>query len=99
MGFSGQLHAPVRFIPAERDPGTHLIGGWVGPTAGLDAVVKRKKCLPCPCKESNPGEKKRQLSKINAEEMCPDIALIFTHATLIKRQSSIGQNCRDNFLN
>jgi hypothetical protein len=25
----------------------------VGPSAGLDAVVKRKN--PCPCQESNPG--------------------------------------------
>jgi hypothetical protein len=27
---------------------THLIGGWVGPTAGLDAVVKRKFSSPYP---------------------------------------------------
>jgi hypothetical protein len=25
--------------------GIHLIGGWVSPSAGLDAVVKRKKIL------------------------------------------------------
>jgi hypothetical protein len=31
-----------RFTPRERDPGTHWIGGWVGPRAVLDAVVKRK---------------------------------------------------------
>jgi hypothetical protein len=30
-----------RFIPRERAPGTHWIGGWVVPTAVLDAVVKR----------------------------------------------------------
>jgi hypothetical protein len=33
---------PDRFIPKERAPGTHWIGGWVGPRAILDAVVKRK---------------------------------------------------------
>jgi hypothetical protein len=33
---------PVRFTPRERAPGTHWIGGWVGPRAVLDAVVKRK---------------------------------------------------------
>jgi hypothetical protein len=33
---------PGRFAPRERAPGTHWIGGWVGPRAGLDAVVKRK---------------------------------------------------------
>jgi hypothetical protein len=26
----------------ERAPGTHWIGGWVGPRAGLDDVEKRK---------------------------------------------------------
>jgi hypothetical protein len=31
-----------RFAPRERAPGTHLIGGWVGPRAGLDTVVTRK---------------------------------------------------------
>jgi hypothetical protein len=31
-----------RFTPREGDPGTHWIGDWVGPTAVLDAVVKRK---------------------------------------------------------
>jgi hypothetical protein len=31
-----------RFTPGERAHGTHWIGGWVGPTAGLDAVAKRK---------------------------------------------------------
>jgi hypothetical protein len=30
-----------RFTPRERAPGTHFIGGWVGPKAVLDAVVKR----------------------------------------------------------
>jgi hypothetical protein len=35
-----------RFIPRERAPGTHWIGGWVGPRAVLDAVVKRKNILP-----------------------------------------------------
>jgi hypothetical protein len=23
-------------LPLEKDPGTHLIGGWVGPRAGMD---------------------------------------------------------------
>jgi hypothetical protein len=31
-----------RFIPREIAPGTHWIGGGVGPRTGLDAVVKRK---------------------------------------------------------
>jgi hypothetical protein len=33
---------PGRFTPVERAPGTHWIGGWVDPIAGLDDVKKRK---------------------------------------------------------
>jgi hypothetical protein len=36
----------------ERAPGTHWIGGWMGPRAGLVAVSKRKS--PSPRRESNP---------------------------------------------
>jgi hypothetical protein len=43
---------PTRFIPRERDPGTHWIGGWVGFRAVLDAVVKRK--IPSLLRESKP---------------------------------------------
>jgi len=44
---------PGYFTPRERAPGTHWIGGWVGPSASLDAMEKRK--IPSPCWESNPG--------------------------------------------
>jgi hypothetical protein len=44
---------PGRFTPGKRVHGTHWIGGWVSPRAGLDAVEKRK--ISCPCRESNPG--------------------------------------------
>jgi hypothetical protein len=43
---------PGRFTPRERAPGIHWIGGWAGPGAVLDAVVKRK--IPGPRRESNP---------------------------------------------
>jgi hypothetical protein len=33
---------PGRYIPGERAPGTHRIGGWVDPRAGLDDVEKGK---------------------------------------------------------
>jgi hypothetical protein len=42
--------------PRERAPGTHRIGGWVGPIAGLDAVEKRKIVH---CQESNMGRPAR----------------------------------------
>jgi hypothetical protein len=33
---------PGRFTPRERAPGTHWIGGWVGPRAILDRVMRGK---------------------------------------------------------
>jgi hypothetical protein len=38
---SGQLHVPAT-TPQGRVPGNHWIGGWMGPRAGLDAVLRRK---------------------------------------------------------
>jgi hypothetical protein len=43
---------PGRYTPRERAHSTRGIGGWVGPRAVLDAVVKRK--IPSPGWESNP---------------------------------------------
>jgi hypothetical protein len=42
---------PCHFTPRTRAPGTHWIGGWVAPRAGLDMVSKRK--IPSHCWESN----------------------------------------------
>jgi hypothetical protein len=52
MEVSGLLHDPAAFPLRERAPGTHWIGGWLGPRAVLDAVVKRE--IPSPLRESNP---------------------------------------------
>jgi hypothetical protein len=41
-----------RFTRREKAPGTHWIGGWVGPRTVPDAVVKRK--IPSSRRESNP---------------------------------------------
>jgi len=46
-----------RFTPRERASGTHRIGGWMGPRAGLKAAAKRK--ISCLCRESNPGRPAR----------------------------------------
>jgi hypothetical protein len=43
------------FTPRERAPGTHWIGGSVGPRAGLDAVSKRKVLSPQPRFEPRPS--------------------------------------------
>jgi hypothetical protein len=60
MGVSGQRHAPPRFTPGERTPGTHCIGGRVGPRAGLDAGARRK--ILCPYRGSNPDRPARSQS-------------------------------------
>jgi hypothetical protein len=56
---------PGSFIPRERDPGIHWIGGWVGPRIGLDAVVWRK--IPRPYLDSNPQSSSPQPSAIPTE--------------------------------
>jgi hypothetical protein len=42
VGGEWSASCPCRFTPGEKSHGTHLIGGWVGPRAGLDDVEKRK---------------------------------------------------------
>jgi len=39
-------------MPRERAIDTHWIGGWVGPRASLDMVVRIK--IPNPYQDSNP---------------------------------------------
>jgi hypothetical protein len=41
---SRQLQVPAALLPGEGAPGTHWIGGWVGPRADLNAMDKRKFC-------------------------------------------------------
>jgi hypothetical protein len=52
MEVSGQVHAPAALTPGKEPLGTHWVGGWVGPRAVLDTVVKRK--IPSLHRESNP---------------------------------------------
>jgi hypothetical protein len=42
VGGERSASVPGLFTPQERTHGTHWIGGWVGPRAGLDAVENRK---------------------------------------------------------
>ena len=41
MGVGGQHHTPAALPPGKRS-GTHRIGGWVGPRAGLDGYGKSR---------------------------------------------------------
>jgi hypothetical protein len=51
-GGEGSASRPGSITPRERARDTHWIGGWVGPRAVLDAVVKRK--IHSPHQKSNP---------------------------------------------
>jgi hypothetical protein len=42
MGVGGQRHAPAALPPPPDRPGTHCVGGWVGPRAGLDGCGKSR---------------------------------------------------------
>jgi hypothetical protein len=42
VGGEWSASRPGRSTPRERSPGTHWIGGWVNPRAGLDDVKMRK---------------------------------------------------------
>jgi hypothetical protein len=42
VGGEWSTSCPGRFIPGERAPGAHWIGGWVDLRAGLDYLEKRK---------------------------------------------------------
>jgi hypothetical protein len=42
IGGEWSASLPGRFTTGERAPGTHCIGAWVGPRAGLDDVEQRK---------------------------------------------------------
>ena len=41
MGVGVERHAPAALPPGKR-PGTHCVGGWVGPKAGLDGCGKSR---------------------------------------------------------
>jgi hypothetical protein len=41
-GDEWSISCPSHFRPRERAPGAHWIGGWVGPRASLNVVMKRK---------------------------------------------------------
>jgi hypothetical protein len=45
---------PCHFTTGERAPGTHWIGGWVGPKPALDDMEERK-ILPLPGIEPQPS--------------------------------------------
>jgi hypothetical protein len=75
MGVSGQRHAPAALYPRGKDPGTHWIGGWVGPRAGLDAGARRK--IICPCRGSNPDRPARSQTQYCLRNSLTHVSLCF----------------------
>jgi hypothetical protein len=57
---------PCCFISEKRAPGTHRIGGLMGPRFGLDVMAERK-CHCFPCRELNPRRPVRSLATILTE--------------------------------
>jgi hypothetical protein len=77
-----------RFTPREVALCTHWIGGWVGPSAGVDTVVKRK--IPSPCRESKSDLPALSQVSINIEmqdvpETLQEIGIYFRFARLLTR--------------
>jgi hypothetical protein len=71
MELSGQPHVPAALLPRERAPAAHRIGGWVGPRAGLDAVVRGE--IPGQGMYRN-GRKSVQ-KEYGLYEYCPELVL------------------------
>jgi hypothetical protein len=67
--------------PGRFTAGTHWMGGWVGPRAGLHAVRK----LPCPCQEQNPGRPARSLVTIPNElpASLKVVSVLFLHLSVL----------------
>jgi hypothetical protein len=78
VGGEWSASRPCRFTPGERDPGTHWIGGWVGPKAGLDDV-ERRKISPLPGLELRPlGRRARSQSLYRLSSLTNGLSLVAT---------------------
>jgi ribosome modulation factor len=80
------------FTPEKRKraPGTHWIGGWVGPRADLESVLKTK--ISCPCRESNPGRPAchYQIHHVTSYMLSGQFWQFRTDATLMKYGASLN---------
>jgi hypothetical protein len=84
---------PGRFTPRERAPGTHWIGGWVGPRAVVDVVVKRK--IPSPHWDLNP-----RTPTVQPVSQCyTDWAITALAIKLYSIKSTKKLNCSKTMLN
>jgi hypothetical protein len=84
MEVNGQLHDTAALPSKERAPVTHWIGGWVGPRAGLDEVVKRE--ILSPCRDSNPYHPARSPALYRLSHPIPYEGLLIRAYSLFKRR-------------
>ena len=54
MAVSGPINASAVLYP-EKDVGTHLVEGWVGPTAGIGSLENNQEKISYCCRNSRPG--------------------------------------------
>jgi hypothetical protein len=77
-GLEWSAPSPCLITPGKRAPGTHRIGGWLGPRAGLDVMEKRG-C--CPCRESNsrrPARVPTELSRLSRPHTLDTLSASFS---------------------
>jgi hypothetical protein len=96
MEVSGQLHAPATLPPRERTPGTHWMGGWVGPRSVLDYVYRthyskgtlvgpRQRCHRTPDPHSR-GQIRCPAQTVTRASLCDPRQLShYTHWTTVVR--------------
>jgi hypothetical protein len=65
MEVRGQLHGMAALFPGKEAPGTHWIGGWMDPSASVDAMVKKK--ISASCQELKPRRPARSLVTVLTE--------------------------------
>jgi hypothetical protein len=79
MEVGGQRHAPSALPPGKR-PGTHCIGGWVGPRARLDLPALSKSLY----RLSNSGPKHEVKSNRNIKNETTAFLCAFTTCILME---------------
>jgi hypothetical protein len=74
MGWVVSVTLWPRFTPRERTPGTHWIGGWVGPWSGLDTEATGK--ILYPFRGSNPDRQVVQSVASHYTDWVPRLTIL-----------------------
>jgi hypothetical protein len=87
MEVSGQFHAPATLPPGEIGPGTHWIGGWVGPRAVWTLYRGEKSLAPAANRNSvvQPTALPTELSRLTSK-VCRLSSYCSGNAKLMKKK-------------